>query len=138
MKILTRSLIAMTLLAPAFAQGANWERVAQNGTTTVNVDLESIVKLKSGNRKAWVEYLMNSPEKSSEGKSYSRIVNLYNFDCGGRRSAIEREVLYDAVFEGKVVQDIKIPRTKLQFEDSVPDSFAEVIVGFVCKAKLPK
>lgn len=138
MRGIYRKLIFTFLLLPAISSGANWERVAQSGNTTVNVDIESIVKLKSGHRKVWVEFLLANAEKSNEGKSYSRIVNLYNINCEERTSAIERELLYDAVFEGKVIQDIKIPRTKLQFDESVPESFAEVIVRFVCKASLKK
>lgn len=138
MKLSIQTLMIIALLAPGLSSAANWERVAQGGGTTVNVDIESIVKLKNGIRKAWVEYLSSSPEKTNDGKSYSRIVNLYNVNCEERTSAVERELLYDAIFEGRVVQDIKIPRPKLRFDESVPESFAEVVVGFVCKANIRK
>jgi len=131
-------LLLPILLMPAMSHAANWERIAQGGNTTVNVDIESIVKLKNGMRKVWVEYILTEPEKSIEGKPYMRIVNLYSVNCEEKTSAAERELLYDAVLQGKVVQDIKIPRARLQFEESVPESFAEIMVGFVCKAKLKK
>ncbi len=81
---------------------------------------------------------MTTPATSNEGKVYSRVVNMYIIDCSDRTSATERELLYDSVFEGKVVQDIAIPRAKLEFAEVVPESFGENVLNFVCKASLKK
>jgi hypothetical protein len=124
------------LLACYPAQSAEWVYVTSGTNSNIRVDASSVVELKSGIRKAWVEYAHETDEKTSKGIAYRRLLELNLYRCDDRTSAISQQINYSAL--GNVVHSITVPKSLITYEEVAPDSLNEATLDFACKIRLKK
>lgn len=132
-KILTA---LICLFACYSAQSAEWAYVTSSATANIRIDASSIVEMKNGDRKAWVEYIHEADEKSNEGILYRRSLELNLYRCGERTSAISQQIHYSA--SGNVVKSVTVPKTFISYDEVAPDSLNEATLNFACKHRLRK
>jgi hypothetical protein len=130
------ALICLLLISnAAFAE--KWVAVVDDGAVRIGVDIESVVTLKSGERKAWVEYVYPSPQPLSEGKTFERFIASTLHKCDERSTAWSRIISFDKASAGSEVDDINLS-DNLKYKDIVPGSVAEIAFNYVCNFNLKK
>lgn len=130
------ALVCLLLISTvAFAE--KWVVVANDGGVGIGVDTESVVALKSGERKAWVEYVYSTPQPLSEGKTFERFIASTLHKCDERSTAWSRIISFDKATGGSEVDDINL-NDRPKYKDIVPGSVAEIAFNYVCDFNLKK
>jgi hypothetical protein len=130
-----KAALTLTLLIgavpAALAAGPDWQTVAFDEDTTVDVDVESI-RIREGRLTAWSRFSFES-EQTIDGMKYRSYVGLVVFDCAAERSGAADDTLYslplgsgDVLFtDSREISDTKTTYNR-------PGTFAYRLLKFVC------
>lgn len=110
-------------------QASNWEYIDRNNSIKAYIDTDSLKRYGS-EVTAWGKYILNKPEKASNGKLYSIAKHQTKYNCRDGYSTILYIVL--TTKNGTVVNSFSIPSYYQEREPVVPDTIGESAYNFVC------
>jgi hypothetical protein len=117
-------------------QASDWFNIAHSSTAQLEVDRASISVMSSGERKAWVSYVLEQPQAWSDGRNYRKALLLKNYRCGDQMLVTKNIVVYENTTDPSPMDSYTTPVPK--YENPVPDSLNDIELNFVCNAKVAR
>jgi hypothetical protein len=124
-----------TLLVSSAAHSADWQYIGAAGEAVYLIDAQSVTGAPPF-RKAWFK-LVYPNEQTVVGlpdKKYHSEKMLWYFHCQARTYTVVQSVKYSQASEP--VESISVPFVPSRMADVIPESIGEILMGYVCKAKL--
>jgi len=130
------ALLFLTISASAIA--AEWEVVSAASTISIEIDKASIVQQKAGVRKAWSRFWRHPLQQTPDGQQYSRLMQLSLYNCNDRTIGVMQRHFFNDEKSDSSVESNHFSPKEIQFDEVIPDSHGDVILNFVCSAKIAK
>lgn len=110
-------------------QASNWEYIDGDNNSKVYIDTDSLKRYGS-EVTAWNKFILNKPEKASNGKLFSIMKSQTKYNC--------RDGYYTQLYavvttkNGTLVDSLSIPSYYQEREPVVPDTIGASAYNFVC------
>lgn len=131
--ILAQSLALLALLAtganaaPALPQ---WQTIAQQAGSTVELDKNRISRLKGGKTAAWSQLTLDHAVLDFEGRlRYTTVQAMNHYDCGNGSYATQQRIY---LLEGREVKREKVSGPQMSVQ---PDSIDAQLLAEACKPR---
>lgn len=113
---------------------ACWAVVISNEEMLVSVDKCSIEK-EGAYKKVWVkwEYTVGKKINAYRDEEFIKIVSLDYHDCRNKKYGNIRSLFYSK--SNEVLRDVSLALKNVILLDTVPDTFGETVMSFVCSSK---
>ncbi len=134
-----RTALFISILASQ-ANAAEWLYVGGNTKIEAFLDVQSVRR--TGTRaKVWVKWVHATPVALRDvypERMYSSSKTLEIYDCAERSSTTIQQILYAEEDGGEVVKSYSIPEKSASFEEVVPESIGESLLGAACNRSTSK
>lgn len=119
-----------SIAAHAASPAAQWQVVATQADSRVELDKNRIARLKGGQTSAWTRLSLETPLLDFENKfRYSAIEALNHYDCAKGSFATQQRIY---LLDGRAMRSEKVKGPQLPAQ---PDSFDARVLDEVCKPR---